>query len=408
MKNKEEKTFFQKLRPGIITGSADNDPAGIATYSQIGAVSGFSLLWLLIFITPLLFFIEEMAARVGVVTGRGLAFNIKKAYSLKVALFAVLILLICNVATIGADIAGLSAAIGLVFSINFVWFVIPVTIFLIYLLLSKNFQTINKFLLFLAFIFLAYIFAGILAHPDWREVAKDAFYPEFKRYTYTHFILAIGLLGTVIAPYLIFWQTTEEVEDHVRIREYKEGSRGVFLGMIYSNLIAFFIIVASAVAVKTGGRYIVSAADAAAALQPAVGDLAYILFALGIFAGGLLAIPVLSASSAYALSEVLEWRGGLDKKFKFAKGFYIIILFSLIAGGLIALFGIKPMLLLFYTQVLNGILMPLLIFLLLLIINNSEIMGRHVNRIWSNVFGVLTLFLFIGLDMVMIWEWVSK
>jgi NRAMP (natural resistance-associated macrophage protein)-like metal ion transporter len=395
--------YFSALGPGVITGAADNDPAGIATYSVIGASTGFSLLWLMLFTIPMLTVIEEMSARVGVVTKKGLARVIKERFGTLSAYLCAFIVAFCNIATIAADIAGVAAGIELITGISWKWFLVPVGALLAYLLLAKSYHLVSRFLFLLTPFFLLYIVDGFLIRPNWIKVLSNTFIPNISL-TSGYLIAAVALLGTTISPYLIFWQTTEEVEEKKTVKKLKEESFDVALGMAYSNIVFYFIILCAGAVLFTHNVEIKTAYEAALALKPLAGSLAFIFFSIGLVVSGILAVPVLAASTGYVVAEVFQWKEGLNKKLGEARGFYVVILLSLALGLIAAFINLNPIKLLYYSQVLDGILTPVLIYFLIKITDDSALMRKHTNTSVSRIIGWATLFLMTSLSCLMFYQ----
>lgn len=395
MKSKIKK-LFKKALPGIITGGADNDPSGIATYSISGAMFGFSQTWLMVLALPMLISVQSMCARLGKIRRQGLAKILKSEFSPLIAYTATAILIISNIVTIGADIIAMSASLELVTTVALKYWVLPITIFVWYLVLFNNYKVISKFLLGMVVFFLAYIFAAILARPNWSEVFQGLFSPSLAVMNKDYFIAALAILGTTITPYLFFWQVKEEVEDRISIKVAKEDAKHEDLilapGFIFSQLIAIFIIIATGATLFQSGVEIKTAADAARALAPVAGPAASWLFALGIIGAGLLALPILSASTAYVVAESFGWKHeSLNNKVWHAKGFYAVITLSLLAGVGLLIADIDPIKSLYYSQVLAGTLAPFLLVLILILANRKKLMGNFRNGWFDNFFGTLAI-----------------
>lgn len=401
-KRRHIRDYFRITQAGTITGAADNDPSGIATYTQIGALTRFSQLWLMIFTIPMLIEVEEMSARVGVVVKKGLAQVIKEHYGVVLALFASTILLICNVATIGADLAGMAAALELLTGISWLVFITPITLFISYFLLTKNYHYVSRFLFIMTPFLLLYVVSSALVKPPWLEIVKETFIPVVK-FEASYLMAAVALLGTTISPYLIFWQTTEEIEEKKSISHLKEENAGVISGMVYANLIFYFIVLCAGATIygKIPAEGIKTAADAALTLKPVAGDLAWLLFSIALLFSGLIAIPVLTASSAYALAEVFGWKEGFDKTFTQARSFHLVMMAALFVGATFVLVGLSPIQMLYYSQVLQGILTPALIIFLLKVCNDKRIMGEYTNSRWDNFIGWLTALIMIFFTVAM-------
>ena len=398
---KRLKRLKKIIGPGIITGGSGNDPAGIVTYTTVGALFGYALIWALILITPLMIVVQEMAARVAIVQRKGFAYIIKKNYGYKIALISVLILVVANVATIAADLAGVASVLGIITGIHFLYFIVPIALIISGIILFEDYKEIRKILIGLSFLLILYIFSAIIAKPDWVEVSKGLL-PNMKDSTLFLGAL-VGMIGTTISPYMLFWQAAEEVEEKHKVLHAKELEMDTIIGMSWSNIIAAFIIISAGATLFVHNIHIENISDIAIALQPIAGDFAYGLFAIGIIVSGILALPVLAGSTAYAISDIFGWREGLDKKIHLAKGFYLTIVVAMILGTIIAFLPIKPVSFLYYTQVLNGFLTPFLITILLILCNNKEIMGRnHTNGKVKNFIGILSVIVLVILDVFLL------
>jgi NRAMP (natural resistance-associated macrophage protein)-like metal ion transporter len=367
---KGTKRYWNILGPGLTTGASDDDPSGIATYSQAGAQFGFQLLWLSIITFPLMSVVQEMCARIGIVTGRGLASNIRTHFSKKVLYICTLMLFAANAFNIGADLGAMAKGVQLLrpgwdFSVLVIGFALLSVILQIYLPYAKY----AHYLKWLALVLLAYVASALMAHLDWGDVLQHAVTPTLT-WSKEQIILICAILGTTISPYLFFWQTSQEVETEIlegktsiAAREAKVNKRqlhnmriDVWSGMLLSNLVMFFIIAACGYLLFTNHiTNITSAAQAAEALRPFAGDKSYWLFAIGIIGTGLLAIPVLAGSSSYAAAESFKWREGLYRKFNQAHAFYGILILSVFVGLAINFLGIDPIKALIYSAVVNGI-----------------------------------------------------
>ena len=386
--------------PGVITGGADNDPAGIVTYTIVGATTGYVLLWLMFIITPMLIVVQEMASRVALVKRKGLASVIKEHYGVNTAKIVMIVLIIANIATIGADIAGISSVMGMITGISWVWFIIPLTLVIWYIILFQSYKSIRRILLGLAFLMGIYIISALLAKPEWTSIASG-FVPHFN-FSFVFLAAAVGMIGTTISPYILFWQASEELEEKKPALRMKTMETDTIIGMTWSNIVSVFIIIASAAVLFGTGIFIETPEQAAIALQPLAGQWAYLLFAIGILIVGFLAIPVLAGSTAYAVSETFGWKEGLDKKVSKAKGFYAVITLSFLVGIGLAFSPVNPFHFLFYTQILNGLLMPFLVLLLFFMCNNRKIMGCYVNSKLKNIITIALLVILGFLDTVLI------
>lgn len=388
--------FAKKALTGVITGAADNDPSGITSYSISASLFGYSQLWLMLLATPMLIAVQSMSARIANVTRSGIASVLKRHFSPVVAWLATGVLVIANIFTIGADILAVALAFEMLTGIALVWWIIPVTAGVWYLVLFKNYKTLRKFFVWMVFFFLAYVFAAFLAHPDWRAVALGLVWPDFKVFSKEYFTAAVAILGTTITPYLFFWEAKETLEENrskeSSLREAINEDRINTPGFIFSQCITAFIMIAAGATLFRSGIGIHTAADAAKALEPLAGHWASALFAVGIIGAGLLALPVLSVCTAEVVAETANFRHhDLNNKVKSAKAFYAIITLSLLAGLAIMLFGSDPITALYYSQILAGVLAPFLVVLILIAANRKDIMGNYTNRWFDNIFGSLAL-----------------
>ena len=423
------KSFFKFLGPGLISGASDDDPSGIATYSQAGAQFGLGTLWLALFQFPMMLAIQEMCARIGLVTGGGLGGIIKKRHSKKIVYPIISLLLVANTINIGADIGAMAASVRLVspqlpigiITIFFTALIICTEVFVPY----KRYVTILKYL---TLTLLAYVITALIVGENWTEILTASLVPHIE-FTPAFAMIFVAIFGTTISPYLFFWQASEEAEEDVLKSKTKEIGEGkpkiqkkeirsmradVTVGMIFSQLIMWFIIMTTAGTLHVNGLTDIATADQAAkALEPLVktfphsGELAKTIFALGIIGTGLLAIPVLAGSSAYALSEELGWKEGLGKKFKQAKGFYLVIAASTIIGLWINFVGVDPIKALIYAAVINGIIAVPLLVVIIKIGNDKKILANRTNGKISNIIGWITV-ITMGLSVaIMFLTWIK-
>ena len=396
------KRFLKILGPGLITGASDDDPSGIATYSQAGAKFGLATLWTALITFPLMAALQEMCARIGIVTSQGLTTNIRNNYPKPILYLMILFTFPAVILNIGADIAGMGAVGNLIFpSIPSYIFTIAFTGILMVLIIYLPYQKLSAILKYLCAFLLLYLVVPFLAKQDWGEIAKHTFIPTIK-FNKDFISILVAILGTTISPYLFFWQATMEVEDikHKKRRLMVDKKMihkmdmDVDFGMLFSNLVMYFIILTTGTVLFNGGiTEINSVEQAAKALEPLAGKLSYLLFALGIIGTGLLAIPVLTGCLSYMLSETFNWNGGLDKKYYEAKPFYWVIIISLLIGLAINYIGINPVQALIYTAILYGVTSPVLILIILHISNNKKVMGKFTNGKWSNILGAIALLL---------------
>lgn len=414
---KRTKDYWHTLGPGLTTGAADDDPSGIATYSQTGAQYGFGLLWLAAATFPLMSVVQEMCARIGFVTGRGLAANIRLVFSRRVLYVCSLLLFAANAFNIGADLGAMAQGVRLLLpSWSFGLLVVGFAIMMLGLQIFTPYARYAKYLKWLAMVLFAYIISALLAHLQWGTVLKHAVVPHIT-FSKDQLLLICAILGTTISPYLFFWQTSQEVEDQIvqgkTTIESRQGAskpeirsmrKDVWTGMLLSNLVMFFIIAAcGALLFSHGITNISSSAQAAEALRPFAGNATYFLFAVGIIGTGMLAIPVLAGSSSYAIAESLHQKGSLSKKLKQAYAFYGVIIISMIVGLGINFLGINPIKALIYSAVANGIVAPVVLVLILLIASNRKVMGEWVNGRWVKLFGWIITALMLAAGLAAIW-----
>jgi len=404
----EGEDYIKKLGPGLITGAADDDPSGIATYSQTGAQYGTSLLWLSLWSFPLMAVIQEMCARIALVTGRGLASNIKSNYPRYMLYVCTFLLFLANTINIGADLGMMTKAIQLIIpGTSFVFLIILIGLGCLLLQIYIPYQKYAQYLKWLVIALLSYIVTGLIIHMDWSTLARDVVIPHIE-FSKNQILLITGILGTTISPYLFFWQTSQEVEEQiaegkttVKSRrgtndiEIKKMRRDVWTGMFFSNLVMFFIIAVCAnVLFANGITNIATANDAALALKPLAGSWATMLFTIGIIGTGLLGVPILAGSSSYAMSESFHKKEGLYRKPHEARFFYGIIILSIIVGIIINFIGIDPIKALIYSAIANGIVAPVVLIFIVQISGNKKIMGHYKNSKIVNIIGwIVTVFM---------------
>jgi len=392
--------FWKLLGPGLVTGASDDDPSGIATYSQAGATFGLSTLWTAIIAFPLMASIQQMCARIGLVTSMGLTGTLKKHYPKPVLYIMLVFSFPAIVMNIGADIAGMGAVGNLLFpEVDATYFSVLFTIILLGLIIYLPYHKIASALKYLCVVMLVYFIVPFLYKQDLTEILKATFIPTIK-FDKNFIAILVAILGTTISPYLFFWQASVEVEE-MRTRKkhlvvdkkiIHNMNQDVDFGMTFSGLVMYFIILTTGTVLYHAGIHQIDTVEQAAmALKPLAGNLAYLLFAIGIIGTGLIAIPVLSGSISYIVTETFGWDQGLDKKFHEAKGFYVIIAISLILGLSLNYIGISPIKALIYTAVLYGLTAPVLIAIILHISNNRKIMGDNVNSRTINILGFFAL-----------------
>ena len=391
--------FLKLIGPGLVAGASDDDPSGIATYSQAGAQYGLSTLWTSIVAFPLMSSIQQMCARIGLVTSQGLTGTLKKHYPRPVLYLMLIFSFPAIVMNIGADIAGMGAVGNLLFpSIDATFFSVFFTVLLLALIIYLPYVKIAAVLKYLCIVMLVYFIVPFLYNQDFKEILKATFIPTIK-FDKDFIAILVGILGTTISPYLFFWQASVEVEEmknkkHLVVNKkiIRDMKQDVDFGMTFSGFVMYFIILTTGTVLFKGGVHQIDTVEQAAmALKPLAGNLAYLLFAIGVIGTGLIAIPVLSGSLSYIFTETFGWEQGLDKKFHEAKGFYLIIAISLLLGLSLNYVGISPIKALIYTAILYGITAPVLIAMILHISNNKKIMGEFVNGRTTNILGFTAL-----------------
>lgn len=407
------RAYWHTLGPGLTTGAADDDPSGIATYSQAGAKYGFQFLWLAVFTFPLMSLVQEMCARIGLATGKGLAANIRQHFPKPILYICTLLLFVANTFNIGADLGAMAQAMQLIMpDTPFAVFVIGFALVSIGLQIFTPYAQYAKYLKWLALVLLSYVAAALLIELDWREIAMHAIIPTIT-FTKDQILLVCAILGTTISPYLFFWQTSQEVEERIlqgktTIKQRKKTTpediknmrTDVWSGMFLSNMVMFFIIaVCGAVLMRNGITEITTSAEAADALRPLAGNGSYILFVIGIVGTGLLAIPVLAGSSSYALAESFHWKMGLYHKLKEAYSFYGIIIISMLAGLAMNFIGLDPIKALISSAVMNGLIAPVVLVLIVMLSSNKKVMAKWHNHKATTILGwiIVAIMTIVGL-----------
>ncbi len=405
---KKAGNYWRNLGPGLTTGASDDDPSGIATYSQAGAQYGFQFLWLAGFTFPLMAVVQEMCARIGIVTGRGLAGNIRIHFPRWVLYLCTALLFFANTLNIGADIGAMAKSTQLIFpNMSFSTLVLVFAIVGLGLQIYVSYEKYARYLKYLALILLSYVAVAIMVGLDGKidiaDLLKSAVIPSMS-FSREQIFLVCAILGTTISPYLFFWQTSQEVEDSIlkgqtslKLRQEAVSKKEISLmrqdvwsGMFLSNVVMFFIIAAcGATLYQSGIHNIATAADAAAALKPIAGDQAYLLFALGIIGTGMLAIPVLAGSASYAMSESFGWKTGLYRKLKEANAFYGIIIIATLIGVALNFIGIDPIKALLFSAVVNGLVAPVILTTIVILSMNKKVMGDRVNHPFVTFIGIL-------------------
>jgi NRAMP (natural resistance-associated macrophage protein)-like metal ion transporter len=392
--------YFKVLGPGLVTGASDDDPSGITTYSMAGASLGYGMLWTALATYPLMAAIQLICARIGLVTGQGLAAVLRRHYPRPLLYAACLLLLVANVFNISADLGGMAEAAEMLTGWSALVWVPAFGISIVLVVVYASYAAFARALKWLTASLFAYIIAAVLARPDWGAALAATLVPRLHADALSMATL-VAILGTTISPYLFFWQASQEVEEEkMRGRRALAQRRGatpheladaaldVNTGMLFSNLVMYFIILATAATLhRAGHREIETARQAAEALRPLAGEAAYLLYALGLIGTGLLAVPVLAGSASFAVAELFGWRAGLSLKPRRARRFYFVIASSILGGMLLSLLEHNPVRVLFVSAVVNGLLAPPLLLLVMLVGGNRRIMGEHVNGPWLAVLG---------------------
>lgn len=371
--------LLSTLGPGFLAGMAGNDSSAVTTYSVDGATNGYGHLWLLLLATPLLQVVQFACAKIGRVSQRGLAELLKQNYGRKAAAPAALILMVANVALIGSDLVAIGSGLELVTGLSWVWFVIPVAVGLWYVTVFQNFDAIKKVFMVMSLAFITYLITGFLSKPNWGEALTNTFVPHLD-FGFASISSAVGLLGATISPYTMFWQVQGEKEEQrvgTQNQQIRTAAVDIGSGVVSGQLVAYFIIVCTATTLFTHHAQITTAADAAKSLEPLVGSFAKYLFAVGLIGAGMIAIPILLASTSYAISGTFGLPSSLSKKPWQNEGFYLILTIALIASLVIALFGFDPIQLMFWANVLQGVLAPILIVFIIVVGNSRKIMGTR-------------------------------
>lgn len=399
--------FLAVLGPGFITANVDNDAGGILTYSQAGAQFGYTLLWTMIPITLALIIVQEMCARMGVVTGKGLSDLIREEFGLRMTFLMLILLVVVNFGNVIAEFSGIAGSMQLFHISKYVS--VPACAFLVWILVVKgDYKSVEKVFLIASVFYIAYIVAGVLSGPDWHlALVETVKLPtrgvwHDKLYVY----MTVGIIGTTISPWMQFYLQSTIVEKGINVRQYKASRLDVIVGSFFTDLVAWFIVVACAATLFAHGiRNIADPADAAGAMKPLAGQYAFILFAAGLFNASLFAASILPLSTAYTVCEGLGLESGLDKSFKDARFFYWFYTLLLAGGAAIVLIPNFPLVKFsILSQVLNGVLLPIVLIFMLRLINKHELMGKHTNSRWFNAAAWLTTVIVIVLSGVMVWN----
>ena len=398
--------FFAVVGPGFITANVDNDSGGIFTYTQAGAQFGYALLWTMIPVTVALIVVQEMSARMGAVTGKGLSDLIREEFGLRVTFLMMLGILITNFGNVIAEFAGIAGSMEL-FGIS-KYISVPICAVIVWLIVVKGqYKGVEKVFLAASFFYITYIFAGVLAKPAWIEAVKATVKPPelaaFKHDSYLYMV--IGVIGTTIAPWMQFYLQSSIAEKGITRRQYKTSRLDVIVGCIFTDVVAWFIIVACAATLYLHGNHdIRDAADAAQSLRPLAGDYAYILFSLGLFNASLFAASILPLSTAYTVCEGLGFESGVGRKFSEAPAFYWLYTALIVAGGAVILIpGIPLVKIIVLSQVVNGAVLPFVLIFMLFLINKKELMDEYVNKPAFNIIAWATTMIMIGLTVLLVY-----
>jgi NRAMP (natural resistance-associated macrophage protein)-like metal ion transporter len=403
--------FFAVLGPGFITANVDNDAGGILTYSQAGAQYGYHLVWTMLPITIALIVVQEMCARMGVVTGKGLSDLIREEFGLRMTFFIMLLLVVVNFGNVIAEFSGIAGSIELFHISKYVS--VPLCALAVWLLVVRgDYKSVEKIFLVASGFYICYIVAGVLAQPNWHTALLETVtIPGRKVWADHNYVyMTVGVIGTTITPWMQFYLQSSVVEKGVNIKQYAASRMDVIVGSIFSDIVAWFIIVACAATLWTHGvRNINVPSDAAQAMKPLAGEFAGILFAAGLFNASFFAASVLPISTAYSVCEGLGFESGVDKSFRQAPFFYWLYTLLIVAGGAVVLIPNFPLVTMtILSQVLNGVLLPFVLYFMLRLINNKELMGKHTNSRLFNVIAYATAVIVVGLTLVMLWQSLSQ
>jgi len=394
--------FLAVLGPGIITSNVDNDAGGITTYSLAGANFGYTLLWSLIPITLVLIIVQEMCARMGVVTGKGLADLIRENYGVKITFLMMTALFFVNLGNTISEFAGIAASCE-IFGVS-KFLSVPLCAMAVWLLVVKGtYKSVEKVFLVACVFYITYIFSGFLAKPDWAEVIPQTFKPAFQFRSFAYLTMLMGLVGTTIAPWMQFYLQASVVEKGVSLENYKYSWADVVVGSFVVNFVAFFIIVACAATIFKAGIHVETAKDAAMALAPLAGKYCASLFAFGLLNASLFAASILPLSTAYFICEAFGWESGVNKKFREAPHYYSIYTGTIVfSAGLVLLPKFPLIKAMYISQVINGILLPFVLIFMLLLINKRELMGGYINSRFFNIVSWVTVLALLGLSVGML------
>ncbi len=399
--------FLAALGPGFITANVDNDAGGIFTYSQAGAQYGYSLLWTMLPITLALIVVQEMCARMGAVTGKGLSDLIREEFGLRITLVCMVLLVIVNFLNVVTEFAGIAGSMQLFHVSKFIS--VPVGALLVWALVVRgDYKSVEKIFLFASVVYLAYIVAGVLGRPDWHEALAETVKlpPRSAWKDHAYLYSTIAVIGTTITPWMQFYLQSSIVEKGVTMRQYKATRIDVIVGSIFTDIVAWFIVVVCAATLFVHGmRNISLPSDAAEALRPIAGDYAFILFAAGLFNASLFAASILPLTTAYTVCEGLGFESGLDRTWKQAPVFYWFYTLLIVCGAAVVLLpGFNIVSTAILSQVLNGLLLPVILYFMLKLINNKQLMGEYTNSRWFNIVAWSTAIIVVSLSFALVWD----
>ncbi len=389
--NENKKSRFRSVGPGIVAGSSGNDAGGIATYSVIGASYGYKLLWLMFISIPMLVAVHDMCARIATTTKKGIGSMIRKRYGARIALILVAGLFIANVAVVAANVAGMSVALELITSINYKIFIIPLALAVWFLVVRGSYAKVEKVLIFLSLGLLAYIIVAFISNPSLIDLLLGTLIPHIEL-TGVFFLTAVGMIGATVSPYIYYYYTSAELEAAKSDEEIDETRFGAQIGAVWCGVVAYFIILTSAAVLFTSGIHDINTAkEAALALKPLAGDFAFALFAIGLFAASMIATAVLPIATAYGITETFGMESGVSKKLDKAKMFYAVFTISLALGAALILAGLDPIQTMVISMVISGILTPIIVYILMKMCNDKEVLGNYTNGKIVNIVGWLTV-----------------
>jgi len=406
---KSVRNIFKKLGPGFITGAADDDPSGVTTYSIAGAQFGYKLNWMSIFLMPMMFSIQEMCGRIGMTSGMGLAGVIKKTYSKGLLYFSVILLITANTLNIAADLGIIAASLKMLLGLPTILWLSIVTVMIIAMEVFISYKRYSIYLKFMSFSLLVYVITAFIVKQDWHSLLFYTFLPHIE-FNSVFIMTMVGFMGTTISPYLFFWQASAEIEEKINNKKIKDfGDKSVttkkeiktlgkdtIVGMIFSNLIAAFILITAAATLnKAGITNIETPQQVALALKPLAGNFAYLIFSIGIIGIGLQSIPVLAGSATYAIAETFGFKEGLSKKLKKAWPFYLVLGLATLIGALVDLIKINPITALYYVAIINGVISVPLIAIIIKVADNEKVVGKNKSKRIFKIIAWIT-FAFIG------------